>query len=255
MKLTTLALTVAVGATLGLPSAQAAPTTIGFDSDSLDITHAYAGLTILAPLAGTGPVRTYQVSWADTPGNVLGLSGQNNFYAFNQSTGAIDVIFDTAVSFVSIRAAFIQASDNFLGISGRPFMSAYSSATISAANRLGIDYWNIPTDPCLNSGGLFCRSDFDTLEFTSASANIRAIRLTGEYFQPGPGTGPSRLAVFDTLSYDVGGGGGGGGGTVPEPTSAALTALALTGLALTRRRRAPKAVAGPEAWAAGPGRP
>lgn len=248
MKLTTLVLCTAAAAAAAIGPTQAAPTTINFDGAvNTDITSAYAGLTFLAPLPGTGPVRTWATPGADTLGNVLGLSGQNNFFAFNQSTGAIDIIFDTAVSFVSIRAAFIQASDNFLGLVGRPFMSIYNSATISSANRLGIDYWDIPTDACLNSGGLFCQSGFDTLEYTSASADIKAIRLTGEYFQPGPSAGPSRLAVFDTLTYDVGG--GGGGGTIPEPTSAALAALALGGLALTRRRRAPKPAAGTTPWA------
>ena len=248
MKLTTLVLCTAMAAAAAIGPAQAAPTTINFDGAvNTDITNAYAGLTFLAPLAGTGPVRTWAAPGADTPGNVLGLSGQNNFYAFNQSTGAIDIIFDTAVSYVSIRAAFIQASDSFLGWVGRPFMSVYNSATISSTNRLGIDYWDIPTDACLNSGGLFCQSNFDTLEFTSASADIKAVRLSGEFFQPSATVGPSRLAIFDTLSHDAG---GGGGGRIPEPTSAALAALALGGLALTRRRRAPKAVAGPTAWAA-----
>ena len=249
MKLTPIAICTAMVAVAAFGAAQAAPTTINFDGAvNTDITNAYAGLTFQAPLSGTGPVRTWAAPGADTAGNVLGLSGQNNFYAFNQSTGAIDIIFDTAVSSVSIRAAFIQASDNFLGWVGRPFMSIYNSATINAANRLGIDYWDIPTDACLNSGGLFCQSGFDTLEYTSASADIKAIRLTGEYFQPGSSAGPSRLALFDTLTYDVAGAGGGGGGTIPEPTSAALTALALGGLALTRRRRAPKPVAGTTPW-------
>lgn len=245
MKLTTLVLCTAMAAAAAIGPAQAAPTTINFDGAvNTDITNAYAGLTFLAPLAGTGPVRTWAAPGADTPGNVLGLSGQNNFYAFNQSTGAIDIIFDTAVSYVSIRSAFIQASDSFLGWVGRPFMSVYHSATISSANRLGIDFWDIPTDACLNSGGLFCQSNFDTLEFTSASADIKAVRLSGEFFQPS--AGPSRLAIFDTLRFDVG---SGGGGRVPEPASAALAALALAGLALTRRRRAPKAEAGSTPWA------
>lgn len=69
MKPTTLALAATLAITLGAPSAQATPTTIGFDSDSSDLTHDYSGLTILAPQSGTGPVRTYEIgSAADTPG-------------------------------------------------------------------------------------------------------------------------------------------------------------------------------------------
>src|SRR3954451_9414526 len=48
-----------------------APITIDFDGPvSTDITNAYAGLTFNAPLAGTGPVRTYASTLADTPGNL-----------------------------------------------------------------------------------------------------------------------------------------------------------------------------------------
>jgi hypothetical protein len=219
---------------LACAGAKATPTTLDFDgAASADITNAYAGLTFSAPFPGTGPVRTWASTAADTPGNVLGLSGQNNFYAFNQSTGAIDILFSAAVSFVSIQAAFVQASDQFLGWVGRPFMSVYNSTTISAATRLGVDYWDIASDACLNSGGSFCTSGYDTLSFTSASADIKAIRLTGEYFTPSATVGLSRLAIFDTLTYD-----GANDSTVPEPTSALLTAAALLGLALTRRKSA-----------------
>jgi hypothetical protein len=52
--------------------------------------------------------------------------------------------------------------------------------------------------------------------------------------------GVSRLAMFDTLSYDTGNGGGGGGdGTVPEPASALLVSLAMFGLWVAQRRRQP----------------
>jgi len=176
----------------------AAPITINFDGAvSTDITHAFAGLTFNAPLAGTGPVRTYASSLADTPGNLLGLSGQTNFFGFNQFNGAIDIVFDNPVSFVSIRSRFSIGTDAFLGIGGLPFMGVYNSATISAANRIGLVEWNLPGDPCL--AGNFCVSAYDTLGFASASANIKAIRITGSLSTAG---GVSRLALFDTLTYD-----------------------------------------------------
>ena len=234
MKLKRLALAALLPAATAFSAAHAAPTTINFDGAvQTNITNAYAGLTFSAPLAGTAPVRTWSSPVSDTGNNVLGLSGQNNFYAFNQSNGAIDIVFDTAVSFVSIRAAFVVATDAFLGIGGTPFMAVYNSATISLANRIGLDQWDIAGDACLS--GNFCYSAFDTLAFTSASADIKAIRLSGFVT---PGGGVSRQAIFDTLSYDrVVGGGGGGGGTVAEPSSLLLAGLAGAGLLVTRRRR------------------
>ncbi len=233
MNLKPLALASLLAAAAAFTAALAAPTTINFDGAvQTDITNAYAGLSFSAPLGGTVPVRTWTSPVADTGNNVLGLSGQNNFYAFNQSNGAIDIIFDTAVSFVSIRAAFVVATDAFLGIGGTPFMAVYNSATISAANRIGLEQWDIAGDACLT--GNFCFSGFDSLAFTSGAADIKAIRLSGSL---APGGGVSRQAIFDTLTYDRVGGGGGGGGTVPEPSSLLLAGLAGAGLLVSRRRR------------------
>ncbi|MDP2008365.1 MAG: PEP-CTERM sorting domain-containing protein [Rubrivivax sp.] len=219
-----------LAAVLGAGAAQAATVTLDFDGAvNTDITSAYAGLSFNAPVAGTGPVRTWGSPSAQSGNNVLGLSGQNNFYAFNQSTGAIDIVFGTAVSFVSIEAAFIVATDQFLGIGGTPFMAVYSSDVISSANRIGLEEWNIAGDACL--GNNFCTSGWDNLAFSSATANIKAIRLSGFLASTG---GVSRLAMFDTLSY---GSVDGGGGSVPEPTSLALCLAALAGAGAARRGR------------------
>jgi hypothetical protein len=236
MKLATLTTSVAaaLGSALLSSAAQAAVVTIDFDGAvNTNITHAYAGLTFDSPVGTQVPVRTWSAPSTDTGNNILGLSGQNNFYAFNQSTSAIDIYFDTAVSSVSIAAAFLVATDQFLGIGGLPFMAVYNSTSISAASRLGADTWNIAGDSCLT--GNFCSSGWDTLSFNSSSADIRAIRLSGFVTANGA---VSRLAMFDTLRYDTGtgGGDGDGGGTVPEPGSAVLASLALLGLWATRRR-------------------
>lgn len=231
MKLTSLAIATALVA----PVAQAAVVTINFDGAvNTDISNAYAGLTFSAPFAGTGPVRTWTAPGAHTGNNVLGLSGQNNFYAFNQSNGAIDIVFDTAVSSVSIAAAFLVATDQFLGIGGLPYLSAYNSTTIDSSTRIGLDQWDIAGDACLT--GNFCMSAWDTLSVSSAGNDIKTIRLSGFVSNTG---GVSRLAMFDTLSYGTA---DGGGGTVAEPSSLLLAGLA--GLVLLRqgRRRMPATV-------------
>jgi hypothetical protein len=215
-------------AAVASPAANAAVTTLNFDGAvSTDITNAYSGLTFRAGALSTGPVRTWEAAPvnADTGGNVLGLAAR---YDLNQADGnAIDVIFDTAVSYVSIRASFLAINSNAFSFSGNPFMAVYSGAGFSAANRLGADVWDIAGDPCLS--GNLCQSGYDTLEFNSAAGDIKGIRLSG--FAPGANDA-TRRAIFDTLVYgSQGGGGGGGGGTVPLPSS---LALALLGLALTR---------------------
>lgn len=225
-----------LAAVFGAGAAQAATVTLDFDGAvNTDITSAYAGLSFNAPLPGTGPVRTWASPTAQSGGNVLGLSGQNNFYAFNQSTGAIDIVFGTAVSFVSIEAAFTSATDQFLGVGGTPFMAVYNSDVIAQANRIGLEEWNIAGDACAAPNTSFCTSGWDNLAFSSATANIKAIRLSGFLAATG---GVSRLAMFDTLTYgSTGGGGNGGGGSVPEPTSLALCLAALAGVGAARRAR------------------
>lgn len=223
----------ALAALLSATAASAAPTTLNFDGAvSTDITNAYPGLTFRAADPSTGPVRTWAAAplSADTGGNVLGLAAT---YGLNQvEANAIDILFDTAVSSVSIRAAFTAISDFGFSFSGTPFLAAYNSTTFSAATRLGVDFWNIPGDPCLT--GNLCQSGWDTLSWTSAAGDIRGVRITAS----APSTGDSiRRGIFDTLTYDVGSGGG-GGGTVPVPTSLALAGLALALLAQASRRAA-----------------
>jgi PEP-CTERM motif len=224
MKLSTLAL----ATLLASGAAQAQLTTINFDGAlQTDITHAYAGLTFSAPLGGTGPVRTWAAPNAHTPGNVLGLSGQNNFYVFNQTNGAIDIVFDVPVNHVDLRAAFVVSTELYSSSTGNPFMAVYNSTTISAANRIGLEQWDIAGDAC-NTATSFCVSGWDNLSFTSTASDIKAIRLTG--FAPTAGTA-ARYAMFDTLSYGV-------TSSVPEPSSLLMSAVGALGLWLRRRRAA-----------------
>lgn len=224
MKLSHLA---AVALMASAAAAQAQVTTINFDGAvQTDITNAYAGLSFAAPLGGTGPVRTWAAPNADTPGNVLGLSGQNNFYVFNQTTGAVDITFAVPVSFVSVRSAFVVSTELYSQSTGNPFLAAYNSTVVSAANRIGLDSWDVPSDAC-NTSTTFCVSGWDTLSVTSPTANIKTIRLTG--FAPTAGTA-ARYAMFDTMSY--------GAAPVPEPSTLLMSSLGAAALWLRRRRQA-----------------
>lgn len=216
---------VAAAALLAASAAQAQLTTINFDGAvQTDITNAYPGLTFNAPLVGTGPVRTWAAPNAQTPGNVLGLSGQNNFYVFNQTTGAIDIVFDTPVNFVSIASAFVVSTELYTQSSGNPFMAVYNSTSVTAANRIGLAQWNVPGDSC-NTSTTFCVSGWDSLSFTSAANDIKTIRLTG--FATTAGTA-SRYAMFDTLTYGI--------APVPEPSTLLLSVVGAVGVWLRRRR-------------------
>ena len=93
MKLTT----IAIAATLGVTSAQAALTSLNFDG-AVDtaITNGYSGLTFRSPVAANDPVPTWSVAGAATPGNVLSLGAA---FPIIQADGQIiDSVFVTAVS-------------------------------------------------------------------------------------------------------------------------------------------------------------
>jgi hypothetical protein len=79
--------------------------------------------------------------------------------------------------------------------------------------------------------GNFCLSGYDTLDFTSLSANIKAVRLTGSLSAAG---GPSRRALFDTLTFDA------EPTAVPEPATLLMFGLGGGLFAAVRRRRAQK---------------
>lgn len=238
---TTLALLLATAA------AQAAPVTVNFDGAvDNDITNDFAGLTITKiGSGGTGPVRTWLAADVADPilsvnahsgSNILGLQNNAAVSAFEGT--AIKIVFDTAVSSVRISAKFLQLDSNAFSSSGLPFLAAYAGTLAVAADLLGSDPWNIVGDACLNTTSNICQSGWDTLSFSSATANIRSIVLGGNL--PNANDAHYR-ALFDTLVYDAvpgsggsGSGGTGGGGTVPEPGSLALCVL---GLALATRGR------------------
>lgn len=230
---------VAAATVLALPSAQAALVTLDFDGViETDITNDFAGLRFRSADPTHGPVRT----WAATPAlahsgsNVLGLAST---LALSQTDfTAIDIVFDAAVSFVSIQASFLVINGLGSGSSGLPFMWAYRSEDFNEATRLGGDTWNLPGDSCLT--GTFCQSGYDPLRWASPAGGIKGIRISGSAAALGD---VPRRAVFDTLSFDeqydtaYGIGNGGGGGTVPVPGSVALVALALGWLGATGRAR------------------
>lgn len=112
-----------------------------------DMSSFYQGVTFKAPLTGTGPVRAldpvlispdsrsscireyYAGSLTASFGcNVLGLSiGDRDVVAWDQTEGAIDVIFDVPVNYVSIRAGYANEDRNTNGPDNTPFMSVYNS--------------------------------------------------------------------------------------------------------------------------------
>lgn len=227
--------------------AQAAPVTVNFDGAlDNDITNDYTGLSITKlGSGGSGPVRTWLASDVGNPvlavnahsgSNILGLQNTAAVSAFENT--AIKIVFDTAVSSVSISAKFLQIDTNSVTSSGLPFLAAYAGTLAVASDLLGSDQWNIVGDACLNTATNICQSDWDTLTFSSTTANIRSIVLGGN--RPN-GNDTHYQALFDTLVYDAipggNGGGNGGGGTVPEPTSLALCALGLAMAAWGRPRK------------------
>jgi len=204
----------------------ASATTITFDNvaDGTNINTVYAGLgvTFDNPLGvsvdnpSSPNIFARASSTNASPGNVVSVFA-TGVPAFDARYGAVEAVFASGQRQVSIDAAILRLPEGLGTPVNAPKMEIYdvNNNFVTAVS------WDFTKIAQPAAGGI---TAFETLSFTSASANIGKVRfLSGQ-----PGGSPSNFGVFDNFSFTA---------AVPEPTTTAMFALGLLGLSIRSLRR------------------
>lgn len=153
-----------------------------------------------------------------SPENVVSVLG-TGVPAFDARWGAVEAVFSAPQRKVSIDAAIERLPEGFGTPTNFPKMEVYDASN----TLLAVVPWNFITIPQPAAGGI---TAFETLSYTSGSANIAKIRfMSGQPFNA-----PSNFGLFDNLYFTP---------AVPEPSTFALALIGfgVTGFAVLRRRR------------------
>ena len=137
--------------------------------------------------------------------------------AYDARYGAVEAVFAQGQKTVSIDAAILRLPEGLGLPTNAPKLEIYdlSNHFITAVSW---DFSQIPEPP---AGGI---TAFETLSFSSATANIGKVRfLSGQ-----PGSAPSNFGIFDNFSFTS---------AVPEPGTTAMYALGLIGLGFRTLRQ------------------
>lgn len=201
------------GLTLLLASSFVRADVINFDNvaDGTVVNNAYAGLTFSNPIGGDIYARS--APGAETPNNVVSVLA-TGIPAYSAYYGAVDVMFATLQSTVSIDASPMLLPEGLGEILNRPFLQAFDASN----NLLGTVYY---AGALPGVGGI---GPYETLSFTSTD-NIAKVRFS---VQQGAG-GLNVYGFFDNLTYDT------GTGKVPEPGSLFLLGAGLLSVTLRKK--------------------
>jgi hypothetical protein len=142
------------------------------------------GVTFSNPIGGNIYARTSTPN-ASTP-NLVSVF-QTGVPAFNARYGAVDATFTTLQKSVSIDAAALLLPEALGTAQNRPFLEAYDNNGVFLGQALF--QGTLP-----GAGGI---SAFQTLTFTSATANIKKVRFSSQQLQPGPPV----YGLFDNLNF------------------------------------------------------
>jgi hypothetical protein len=183
------ALAFAFGAFGAFGAASALAATIHFDglADGTNINTLYPGVTFVQPTTG-GSIYARSSTAARSPANVVSIfaTGLPPFRAFD---GAVDAVFATPQRSVSIDAAPIVAPEGLGTVLNRPFLQAFDAA----GNVLATVYY---AGALPGVGGL---GPYETIAYTSPTANIARVRWSVQQGNPGPFV----YGYFDNFSYST----------------------------------------------------